>query len=359
MDQRQTRGRTGRPGGRRRVRGHGGGRRPAGPGPEVVIVDRLPPPPGRRPGPAPRRRPTIDPVDLPHGDVCPARGHRRPPHPVAVDDPGRVVATAVRLVPHLRGRRVHLVSTLEVFGPLPGPLTETTRAACPGTTASSEWTGSLPDRDMGRALGAGGLGAGPVRTGPNGVGRTAWPSGPRSSCWATTSGTWTWSLRLANTVGRGQERVLTPGTAGRRRTAVDRHRRHPRSSSRRPPGHVVAHPPPAGTFVVGCPSISLDDLARSIQAIGSDSEMDLPYARGPTAAARSAPPRLDPLGLGAGPGRPVAGRSAEGDPQRRRPRRPPAPRRGGPHAVRPPPARDRQPAVLWTAAKNGQRWSRS
>ena len=335
-------------------------------GRDVVIVDRVPPHP-RLAGRVRHRTADLltDAPDLPDGEVVLLAGNGDPrtrwPWTIPVD----VVATTSRLLPHLTGRRVTLVSTVEAFGAAPGPLTESTPGLLPWDDAQlREWARSVPE-------------------GEHGV--TPWQAEPwaRRLLDGDPSGRWTYGmakraqellvgdhlgngdlvvLRLANTVGRGQERVVSRlarrAAAGRPLTVTAGTRRSfvPVGHV----GHVVAHAPPAGTYVVGCPSVSLEDLARSILGIvGSDSAVDLRDAGGPDSCGLVGSTALDPIGLGVDPvdlwlADAVKEILSDAGPVVHPPLGVVVP----PRPARPARIAERQQAALWSGAvKNGQRWS--
>jgi dTDP-4-amino-4,6-dideoxygalactose transaminase/nucleoside-diphosphate-sugar epimerase len=108
-------------------------------GETVSVVDVAPPPAGWSGGSWIAADLLTDEVDLPPGRVVLAYG-RSMPRPVrswtlALDN---ALATA-RLAPHLAGRDVRVLSTIEVYGSAPGPLREDTLPQLPGLAALPRW----------------------------------------------------------------------------------------------------------------------------------------------------------------------------------------------------------------------------
>jgi dTDP-4-amino-4,6-dideoxygalactose transaminase/nucleoside-diphosphate-sugar epimerase len=328
---------------------------------EVVVVDRNPP----NPRVAARVEHLAvdllsDPIDLPPGDVVVLAGTGDPRTRWPWTIPISIVAPAIRLAPHLRGRRVHLASSLEIYGSAPGPLTETTAGRLPWCDGQlSEWIGTLGEID----------GAEPWELERwarelFGMGEGRWVYGAAKRAQELVLGdVTTWRWRMANTVGPGQERVVARwahrAAAGRPLDVTAGARR-----SFLPAGHLatlIAEPPPPGTYIVGSPSMALDELARRVvEAIGSESEIRATPEPGDDSSGEVGATALDPLGLGVEPverwlAEALKAILADDGPVAH----PAIPVVVPPRPVQPRQVAARQAAVLWSGAvKHGQEWSR-
>lgn len=309
-----------------------------------------------------------DDICLPDGDVVILVGNGDPRTRWPWHQPLQTVVTTGRLVSALAGRRVTLCSTLEAFGAAAAPLTETTESVLPWTDEKlSLW---LED---GRTL----------------FGQPCPPWQAAAWCRALVdadaTGRWVYGmakraqellvtavvpdatvLRLANTVGAGQERVIARfarrAATGRRLDAS-----HPVRRSLLPVGHVaeVIHGRPGpGTFIVGSESIELLELANHVVGrVGSrsapTSEIRVVPVTSDDSCGQVLDTALDRIGLGVA--QPLTWLDDVlpellGDDAIRI--HPPVGVVVPPRLARPDVVVQRQQAALWSGAvKHGNRWS--
>jgi dTDP-4-amino-4,6-dideoxygalactose transaminase/nucleoside-diphosphate-sugar epimerase len=275
------------------------------------------------------------------------------------------LATA-RILPALAGRRITLLSSVEVYGSALAPLREDSPPVLP-------WTADQVDEWCDEAVR---LAAGPV---------PPWRAAPLGQAMAQAAGSGRWVyalsklaqerlvaravpaeqltiLRLANICGIGQERVvcrLIRAAQGGEPLVVTATRRS--FVPVREAARIVASALPAGTFNVGGPPVWLPAIAEEIRELcGSASSLHVRQ-----------PPAEDSCGVVdatrlAGAGHRVAPVSSclpelaaelkEGLPPRFDP---PLPVVIPPRAVRPDQVAARQQASLWSGQiKHGARWSR-
>lgn len=241
---------------------------------DVTVIDVVAPPDAVLAAGATWRRCDLltDDICIPEGEVVLFVGNGDPRTRWAWHQPLQTVATTGRLVSELDGRDVTLCSTLEVYGAAPAPLTESSGIELPwGDEKLRLWL------DRGRWLFE--------RPCP------PWDAAEwcRELLEADPSGRWVYGmskraqelllvdaldedrltiLRLANTVGPGQERVvsrLARRAAGGRTLEVS----HPVLRSFLPAEHiaeVVDGGPGPGIFNVGSPSVELMAIAEHLVA---------------------------------------------------------------------------------------------
>jgi len=343
---------------------------------DVHVLDRVPPPAILRDAT------TFDLVDLLVDDVEAAVGRRRADATVVVlvgsgdartADPWHLaldnVFTTARLAPSLAGRRVVLVSSVEVYGNAPGPLTDDTPPELP-------WPDARLRAWVDRAQAFAALGPCP----PYRVAELC-----RSLVEAEPGARWCYGLtkraqelvvadavgedggltvlRLANVVGTGQERVVNRfvrrALTGRPLSVADRAAR-----SFLPVGLIgtlLAADLPPGLFNVGSPPVHLADLAlRVLSHLGSEAPVWIQPAVGPDPAPLGAS-RLDDLGLGVASVADWLGDMVDAIAEDDQPAFDPAlPVIVPARPQRPDQVADRQQAALWTGAvKHGNRWSRT
>lgn len=311
----------------------------------------------------------LDDLCLPDGDVVLLVGNGDPRTRWSWHQPLQTVITTGRLLEELRGRRVTLCSTLEAFGAAQPPLTDRSEPslpwndeklqlwidaarplferACPPWQAAG-WCRQLVDADP--------------------TGRWVYGMAKRAQellvLEAAPDAT---ILRLANTVGPGQERVVARfarrAAAGRPLQVSDPVRR-----SFLPVGHiaeVIDGRPGPGVFIVGAPSIDLRSVAEHVVDaidIGDErapSEIHVVAVTTTDSCGEVGTTALDRLGLG------VAPTASWLDDQI--PRllhddgvgvHPPIGVVVPPRTARPDIVVERQQAALWSGAvKHGNRWS--
>jgi nucleoside-diphosphate-sugar epimerase len=313
----------------------------------------------------------VDDLQLPDGDVVLLHGTGDPRNRWAWHQPLQTVVTTGRLAPLLAGRRVVVCSSLEVYGVAPPPLTEDTEPVLP-------WS----DEKLWLWLERGR----PLFEGPCPPWRAA--AWCRELCDADPTGRWIYGmskraqellvadamassrvepaepvlLRLANTVGPGQERVVARfarRAVGGRELQVS----HPVRRSFVPAGHVatvVAAGVDPGTYLVGSRSVELIDLARRIvDSVPGGATLRAVPVETTDSCGHVERSRLDDLGLGVDPPErwldDAVASILTHDAARIHP---PIAVVVPPRAARPDLVTERQQAVLWSGAvKHGNRWS--
>lgn len=272
---------------------------------QVTIVDRTEPP---RRALAPgvdwvRCDLLVDRVDLSPGDVVLLLGNGDPRTRWQWHQPLQAVATTARVLPALQGRRVTLCSTLEVFGTSPAPLTENSTPVLPwdddrlrdwldrgptGDAPCPPWTVAAWCREL-------------VEADPSG--RWVYGMSKRAQELLVERADTAASvvLRLANTVGPGQERVVAR-LARRASTGRTLQVTHPVRRSFLPVqqvARIIDGGPPSGTYVVGSPSIELSELAdRLVAELGPGTPVQLMPVAAQDSCGQVDRSALDPLGLG-------------------------------------------------------------
>jgi dTDP-4-amino-4,6-dideoxygalactose transaminase/nucleoside-diphosphate-sugar epimerase len=334
-------------------------------GAEVTVVDRHPP--RDRAGDVTwiQRDLLTDDPDLPDGRLVLMLGSGDPrprwPWTLALDGP----LAAARLAPALAGRDVTLLSSVEVYGAAPAPLAEETEPVLPWTPADlaawcddaerlahdpcPPWRAAALCRRLGDAD-------------PTGrwVYAMAKLAEERIVTRAGTAGLTV--LRLANTYGLGQERVVArlvrAALAGRplRVTAGVERSFLPVAEV----GRILLAGVGPGVFNVGSPSVRLEELARRVLiACGSTAPVERVPAPVPDSCGVVDVRRLAAAGIRiAGPGPDLARFEAELAADREPLFHPPLPVVLPPRPARPDEVCDRQQACLWTGSlKSGNRWS--
>ncbi len=334
---------------------------------QVTVVDLSPPPAAALDDGVEWRRCDllVDDISLPDGDVVLFVGNGDPRTRWLWHQPLQTVVTTGRLLPALTDRHVTLCSTLEVYGSSPAPLTEDAplvlpwsdeqlrswlergshlfEAPCPPWTAA-RWCRELLDADP--------------------TGRWVYGMAKRAQELLVTGaapGRAT-VLRLANTVGPGQERVVSRLS---RRAAHGRTMEvsHPVLRSFVPADHVarvVMGDPGPGVFIVGSESVELMSVAEHlVDSIGDGASVRSVAAGEQDSCGDVRSTALDGLGLGVAPVASWLDRSVASilDPASVR-IHPPIGVVVPPRAARPDVVTDRQQQVLWSGAvKHGNQWS--
>lgn len=212
----------------------------------------------------------VDEVALPAGHVVLALGNGNPrprwPWTLLLE----IAVSTARLAPQLAGRTVTLISSVEMYGRAAGPLREDTPPELPWSSAELEaW----------RAQATAAAQAGPC---------PPWRAAAMCRAFAERdpSGRWIYGaaklvqeaivrdavgngrltiLRLANTFGIGQERVvmrlIRRALSGRPLRVTESRRSF---LSVNDPGRLVLAGPPLGTFNIGGPAVWLPDLAAEV-----------------------------------------------------------------------------------------------
>jgi dTDP-4-amino-4,6-dideoxygalactose transaminase/nucleoside-diphosphate-sugar epimerase len=336
-------------------------------GARVVVVDRNPPPRElTQTGVAWIDRDVLlDDVELPEGHVLVSLGSGNPRPRWTWTLPLEVALTTARIAPQLAGRDVTLVSSIEVYGRAGGPLAEHVSPVLP-------WGFDVLDRWCEDAMAAA---AGPCP--PWRVARLC-----RSLADGDPSGRWVYGaakliqeavvratvpdhrltvLRLANTFGIGQERLVVRLT---RRALAGRELRVTSSVRSFLPVEDVARVVLAalgpGTFNVGGRPVRLTELAGAIREVcRSDAPIDIVAPPSDDSCGQVDTSRLAAAGLAVGDVFAALPRLA-----RALAASPPLFSSSLPVIVPPRPARpdelaDRQQAALWSGrTKAGNRWSR-
>lgn len=334
-------------------------------GAEVVVVDRQPP--RKRAGDVTwvQRDLLTDDPDLPHGRVMLMLGSGDPrprwPWTLALDGP----LAAARLGPALAGRDVTLLSSVEVYGAAPPPLAEDTEPVLPWTREDiAAWCDEAE--------------------------RLAHESCPpwraaalcRRLSDGDPAGRWVYAmaklaqeriveragagrltvLRVANTYGLGQERVVAnlvrAALAGRplRVTAGVERSFLPVAEV----GQILLAGIGPGVFNIGSRSLRLEELARRVlAACGSTAPVELVPASGPDSCGIVDVRRLAAAGVRiAEPGPDLPRFAAELAADQEPLFHPPLPVVLPPRPARPDELCDRQQASLWSGSlKHGNRWS--
>ena len=308
----------------------------------------------------------VDDVCLPEGEVVLLVGNGDPRTRWAWHQPLQTVVTTGRLLTALEGRRVTLCSTLEVYGVAPAPLAEDSDIVLPwGDEKLRLWI------DRGRGL-------------------FDAPCPPwRAAAWcrelldADPTGRWVYGmakraqellvaevvgaddltvLRLANTVGAGQERVvsrLARRALGGRTLDVS----HPVSRSFVPANHiatVIDGDPGPGVFIVGSPSVELMRVAeRLVEQIGRDATVQVQPVSTQDSCGEVRGSALDAMGLGVQPVETwIDGAVASILEEESSRIHPSVGVVIPPRAVSPDVVTERQQAALWSGrVKHGNRWS--
>ncbi len=219
----------------------------------------------------------VDDIELPDGRVVVTAGSGEPRPAWTWRLPLDIDVPAARLVPHLRGRRVTLASSIEAMGPAPGPLGPTTEHRLP-------LSNGVADELVSELVSIAESGACPPYRVAGWCRRVAEldPSGrwvygiskrleerlhERSGAASLTV------LYFANLFGLGQDRVI----ASMARRAVAGRTIEVRRGVRRSfvavddAAAALVGTDVAGRYVVGGPSLALDALAADIQqALGTD-----------------------------------------------------------------------------------------
>lgn len=277
----------------------------------VTVVDVVPPPDRALDAGVEWRRCDllVDDIELPDGDIVLFVGNGDPRTRWRWHQPLQTVVTTGRLAPNLAGRDVTLCSTLEVYGSAPAPLTEQSPNVlpwnddqlwnwldrgrplfdrpCPPWTAA-EWCRELLAAD------------------PTGRWVYAMAKRAQELLVAEAVGEDRLTvLRLANTVGAGQERVVSRLA---RRAAAGRTLEvsHPVLRSFLPADHVARvflGAPGPGTYIAGSESVELMSIAEHL--VGSVGVHDGPSVIGVPAGPQDScgdvrATALDALGLGVG-----------------------------------------------------------
>jgi dTDP-4-amino-4,6-dideoxygalactose transaminase/nucleoside-diphosphate-sugar epimerase len=334
-------------------------------GGEVTVVDRQPPR-DRAGGVTWIQRDLLtDDPDLPDGRVVLMLGSGDPrprwPWTLALDGP----VAAARLAPALAGRAVTLLSSVEVYGAAPAPLAEDTEPVLPW--APAELAAWCDDAEM--------LAHGPC---------PPWRAAAlcRRLGDADPTGRWVYAmaklaqeriveragaarltvLRLANTYGLGQERVVArlvrAALAGRplRVTAEVERSFLPVAEV----GRILLACVGPGVFNVGSRSVRLEELARRVLvACGSTAPVERVPTPVPDSCGIVDVSRLAAAGIRiAEPGADLARFAAELAADQEPLFHPPLPVVLPPRPARPDEVGDRQQASLWTGSlKHGNRWS--
>jgi dTDP-4-amino-4,6-dideoxygalactose transaminase/nucleoside-diphosphate-sugar epimerase len=336
-------------------------------GAHVAVVDRRPP----------QRHPDdaavtwiecdllTDRIDLPEGRVVILVGNGDPrprwPWTLALD----IVVTTARLLPALQGRSVTLISSVEVYGDARPPLTEDTPPSLPWSREEvAAWCDDvrLAAREpcppwrvaaLCRRL----ADADPSQRWVYGLAKLAQELLVRTAVGENDRTI----LRLANTFGMGQERVVTRlirGALGNRPVVVT-----PAALRSFLPveevGRILTTPLGPGTFNIGGPPIAIGDLADMIAHLCGSAPWQAASAPASdscgvvnTCRAEAAGVRLRPLqeSLARVVGRIRSEHVPLFDP--------PLPVVIPPRPARPDELADRQQAALWSGrVKNGNRWS--
>jgi dTDP-4-amino-4,6-dideoxygalactose transaminase/nucleoside-diphosphate-sugar epimerase len=306
-----------------------------------------------------------DRIDLPEGRVVILIGNGDPrprwPWTLALD----IVVTTARLLPALQGRSVTLISSVEVYGDARPPLLEDTPPSLPWSTAEvTAWCDDVrvaarepcpPWRvaALCRRL----ADADPSERWVYGLAKLAQELLVRTAV----SGDDCTILRLADTFGVGQERVVTRlirGALANRPVVVT-----PAALRSFLPveeiGRILTTPLGPGTFNIGSPPIAIGDLADMIARLCGFAPWQVVSAPASdscgvvdTSRAEAAGVRLQPLqeSLAHVVGRIRSDQVPLFDP--------PLPVVIPPRPARPDELADRQQAALWTGrVKNGNRWS--
>ena len=308
----------------------------------------------------------VDDVWLPEGEVVVFVGNGDPRTRWLWHQPLQTVVTTGRLLGALHGRRVTLCSSLEVYGAAPAPLTESSEPALPWSDEKLElWLA------RGRPL-------------------FDQPCPPwQAAAWcrelldADPSGRWVYGmakraqellvdsalaprrpvlLRLANTVGAGQERVIAR-LARRAQEGRTLEVTHPVRRSFVPADHLAAvidGRPEPGTYIVGSASVELMTVAEHlVGSIGRGATVRAVPAGVQDSCGEVRRTALDDLGLGVPPVTTwIDGAVASilrADAARIHP---PIGVVVPPRTVRPDVVTERQQAALWSGeVKHGNRWS--
>jgi dTDP-4-amino-4,6-dideoxygalactose transaminase/nucleoside-diphosphate-sugar epimerase len=307
----------------------------------------------------------VDDVVLPAGDVIllVGSGNPRPRWPWTL--PLEIVFTTARLLPALAGRRVTLVSTVEVYGDAAAPLDEETTPALPWSTEELEdWCGRVVNlaSDACPPWRAAALCRELVERDPSG--RWVYGASKLAQEMLVRQGRSSRSLRvlrLANVFGPGQHRVVSRLV---RRALAGRSLVVSGSTQRSflwagDLGRVVLDEA-AGTFNVGLPSVSIEDLAGMILDLTRSSSEIRIVAPSPTdSAGRIDTHRLGQTGIELTPLREaiemfLADYRREAETFFRPPLRVVVP----PRPAYPDVVAARQQEVLWSGAlKHGNRWT--
>lgn len=334
---------------------------------DVTVVDVAPPPERVLEAGATWMRTDLlaDEINLPPGEVVVLVGNGDPRTRWQWHQPLQTVVTTGRLLPALAGRSVTLCSTLEVFGTAAPPLTEDREPALPWNDEKlwrwiehgrshfdgpcAPWEVAAWCRDLVEADPTGRWVYGMVKRAQellvlDAVGRDA-----------------VRVLRMANTVGSGQERVVARFA---RRAAADRTLQvsHPVRRSFLPVGHIaeiVAADVQPGIYVVGSPSVELLSVAEQIVARTGGGTIETTEVVSEDSCGVVGTTRLDDLGLGVPPPERWLADACDAiltlDGVRIHP---PIGVVVPPRAARPDVVVERQQAALWSGAvKHGNRWS--
>ncbi|MEJ7583626.1 MAG: DegT/DnrJ/EryC1/StrS family aminotransferase [Acidimicrobiales bacterium] len=344
-------------------------------GVDVRIIDRAPPPK------ALLGQVTFDQVDLLVDDLTGLLAEADPTAEIVVlvgngdsqsNEPWRLALdnglTVARLAPTLAGRRVVLVSSVEVYGAAPGPLTEETAPRLPW---SDHQVGLWAARAQALAM----LGPCP----PHRVAALC-----RELIEADPTGRWCYALtkraqeimvgravgearltilRLANAVGEGQERVVSRlvrrASTGQPLVVTENATRSflPITMV----GRLLTAPLGPGVYNVGSPPISLAELAGHVlahQASTSEVHTGPALGRDPAPLGRS---RLADLGLAVSPVAAWLDETLDAIIDDTGPVfDPPLPVVHPGRPDRPDVVAERQQEALWTGVvKHGNRWSRA
>ncbi len=335
----------------------------------VTVVDVAPPPDRALDAGAEWRRCDllVDDIDLPPGDVVLFVGNGDPRTRWQWHQPLQTVVTTGRLGPSLAGRNVTLCSTLEVYGAAPAPLTEQSPHVLPWNDEQlwswlergrplfdrpcPPWTAAGWCREL--------LAADPT-------GRWVYGLAKRAQELLVTEAVGEdrlTVLRLANTVGAGQERVVSRLA---RRAAAGRTLEvsHPVVRSFLPADHVARvflGAPGPGTFIVGSASVELMAIAEQlVDSVGEGRPSVVAMEVGPQdSCGEVQATALDPLGLGVGPWSTWIDDAVQSilDPAAVQ-IHPPVGVVVPPRCVSPDVVTSRQQSALWSGAvKHGNQWS--